>query len=123
MAEILDVRYKQIMLDLGMKNSTSLLLALKKVANEAVQLHLNKPRKVIANKYDVLITNDCGESMVVDAYDMIEAAKITCPALSHLAKKVLFTGQRGHKDTMTDLRDIHLSSKRAISLELNRVPK
>jgi len=72
------------------------------------------------SKYEVAITNKHGESMNVDAYDIIEACQVTCPALQHAAKKVLFPGKRGHKDTLTDLMDIISSSERAYQLEVMR---
>ena len=40
-----DERYKQIMTDLGMPNSRSLLVALQQVANEAVQEYIRVNQK------------------------------------------------------------------------------
>jgi len=59
-----------------------------------------------------------GETM--DVYDVLEAFKVTCPALQHLIKKGLCAGLRGHKDIMEDLRDIENSAASAVRLELRR---
>lgn len=56
-----------------------------------------------------------------DAYDVIEACGIKCPALQHAAKKVLYTGVRGHKDEEQDLQDIIDSAHRAMELYKNRI--
>lgn len=42
----------------------------------------------------------------VDVYDVLNAWGVSNPALSHLVKKALQPGQRGHKDRATDLDDI-----------------
>ena len=72
------------------------------------------------SKYDKRISNAQGEAIVVDVYDVLEAFGVTCPALQHLAKKVLNVGVRGHKDTAADLIDIRDSAVRAIDLEFQR---
>lgn len=56
-----------------------------------------------------------------DAYDVIEACEIKCPALQHAAKKVLYTGVRGHKDEEQDLQDIIDSAHRAMELYKDRI--
>lgn len=56
----------------------------------------------------------------VDVYDVLDAFKVECPALQHLTKKALAAGNRGHKDTITDLKDIIASAERALQLELQR---
>jgi len=56
----------------------------------------------------------------VDVYDVLDAFKVECPALQHLTKKALAAGSRGHKDTITDLKDIIASAERALQLELQR---
>lgn len=73
------------------------------------------------NKYKRVITDSKGDSIEVDVYDVLEAFDVRCPALQHLAKKVLCTGARGHKDTETDLLDIRDSAARAIELHKHRV--
>ena len=55
-----------------------------------------------------------------DVYDVLEAFKVSCPALQHLLKKALNAGLRGHKDTLQDLDDIIASAERAKALELER---
>ena len=52
----------------------------------------------------------------VDVYDVLVAWSVTNPALQHLIKKALQPGERGHKDTSEDLKDILASAKRAIEL-------
>ena len=56
----------------------------------------------------------------MDVYDVLEAFKVTCPALQHLIKKALCAGLRGHKDIIQDLRDIEAYSKQAIRIEMGR---
>ena len=53
----------------------------------------------------------------VDVYDVLNAWKVTNPALQHLLKKALQPGERGHKDLETDLKDIIASEQRAYDLE------
>lgn len=53
----------------------------------------------------------------VDVYDVLNAWKVTNPALQHLLKKALQPGERGHKDLETDLKDIIASAQRAYELE------
>lgn len=52
----------------------------------------------------------------VDVYDVLSAWGVSNPALSHLVKKALQPGQRGHKDRATDLDDIVKSAIRAKEL-------
>jgi len=56
----------------------------------------------------------------VDVYDVIEAWKVTCPALQHVVKKVLQPGERGHKSIAEDLSDIVASGERAVELQKTR---
>ena len=56
----------------------------------------------------------------VDVYDVLQAWKVTNPALQHLIKKALQPGHRGHKTLEEDLNDIASSAKRAIRLEKNK---
>lgn len=53
----------------------------------------------------------------VDVYDVLNAWKVTNPALQHLIKKALQPGERGHKTKQEDLQDIIDSAKRAAELE------
>lgn len=52
----------------------------------------------------------------VDVYDVLNAFKVTNPALQHLVKKALAPGQRGHKDRAQDLEEIVVSAIRAREL-------
>lgn len=75
--------------------------------------------KIIAQREPV--TNDSKynrpcKGITIDVYDVLKAFNVTCPALQHLIKKALAVGQRGHKDTSEDLKDILASAKRAIEL-------
>jgi hypothetical protein len=56
------------------------------------------------------------DGLFVDVYDVLKAFNVTCPALQHLIKKALNTGNRGHKDLETDLQDIIDSAIRAKAL-------
>jgi len=67
--------------------------------------------------------NDAGESITVDVYDVLDGFEVKCPSLTHLVKKALNAGARGHKDIMQDLIDIRDSAERAIELEKNRQVK
>jgi hypothetical protein len=75
--------------------------------------------KKSGSKYIITMRNKRGESIEVDAYDIITACNITCPAHAHAAKKVLYTGLRGHKDKSTDLRESIDALERAIELAAN----
>ena len=57
------------------------------------------------------------EAVVVDVYDVLVAFKVTDPAIAHAVKKLLATGQRGHKDKMTDLKEAHWQLERAMQTE------
>lgn len=52
----------------------------------------------------------------VDIYDVLAAWKVTNPALSHLIKKALQPGDRGHKTLAQDMQDIVDSAVRAREL-------
>lgn len=56
-------------------------------------------------------------SVVVDVYDVLTAWEVQNPALQHLIKKALQPGARGHKDLVSDLKDIIASAQRALELE------
>lgn len=78
--------------------------------------------QVATNKYQRTICEaGTTNSLTVDVYDVLEAFKVTCPALQHLAKKALCVGIRGHKDTEQDLKDIIASAERALQLHYNRM--
>ena len=53
----------------------------------------------------------------VDVYDVLSAWGVLNPALQHLIKKALQTGERGHKTRGQDLQDIIDSAIRAKELE------
>ena len=72
---------------------------------------------MIKNKYLRTISNAKGESIEVDVYDVLNAFKTGNEALSHLVKKALCAGNRGHKDRQQDLQDIIDSAIRAKQLE------
>lgn len=72
------------------------------------------------NKYDRIVKDTDGNSVVVDVYSVLDGFNVTCPALQHLIKKALCVGIRGHKDTDQDLQDINASAIRAIQLNKNR---
>lgn len=56
-------------------------------------------------------------STTIDVYDVLTAYSVTNPATQHAIKKLLQPGNRGHKDTLTDLREALASIQRAIQIE------
>lgn len=64
------------------------------------------------NKYHVEI-----HGTSVDVYDVLVAFGVTNPALAHAIKKMLKPGQRGHKDTVTDIEEAIQSLQRAKEIE------
>lgn len=52
----------------------------------------------------------------VDVYDILQAFQVNCPATQHAIKKLLMAGDRGAKDTLTDLGEAKQSIDRAIEL-------
>jgi len=69
------------------------------------------------NKYERKIIGLDGKTVVVDVYRVLDAFKVTDPALQHLIKKALAAGLRGHKDLSQDLQDIVDSANQALQLE------
>lgn len=69
--------------------------------NEQGQSDSDKPRSQPRNKYDREIL----PGVYVDVYDVLRAFKTNSPALDHAAKKLLASGERGHKDRLTDLKE------------------
>ena len=70
------------------------------------------------NKYDREIKcKETGKTFIVDVYSVLQAFNVTNPALSHLTKKSLCAGLRGHKNKEQDLQDIIDSAIRAKELE------
>ena len=57
----------------------------------------------------------------VDVYDVLAAWGVRNPALQHLIKKALQPGGRGHKDLVTDLREVYQSAERALQIEAERM--
>ena len=64
------------------------------------------------NKYQRIVP-----STTIDVYDVLHAYSVTNPATQHAVKKLLQPGNRGHKDTLTDLREALASIQRAIQIE------
>lgn len=89
--------------------------------NESIQLDGDIVDDEFNDKYDVLMHNRQGESMVVDVYDVLIAFEVNCPIMSHLSKKSLKSGNRGHKSKLQDLYDIRSSINRAIAEELRKL--
>lgn len=74
----------------------------------------------VETKYDRTIIGKCGNKAVVDVYRVLDAFEVHNPMLSHLAKKALCAGLRGHKGYMEDLLDIQKAINEAIKLEEQR---
>jgi len=79
--------------------------------------HIREADLIQVNKYDRLIVGKCGNSCIIDVYDVLKAFDVKNPALQHLIKKALCVGLRGHKDEETDLEDIIDSAIRAKQLK------
>jgi hypothetical protein len=56
----------------------------------------------------------------VDIYEILEAFKVTCPAVQHACKKLLASGQRGKGSVLEDLIGAKTAIERAIELERRR---
>lgn len=56
----------------------------------------------------------------LDVYDILTAYSVTCPARQHAIKKLLMAGERGHKDTATDLGEAVGACRRAAELAEDR---
>jgi hypothetical protein len=63
------------------------------------------------NKYKRIV-----KGAEIEVYDVLKACNVTNPALQHLIKKALQSGNRGHKDLQTDLQDIIDSAVRTKEL-------
>ena len=72
--------------------------------------------KASSNKYEREITDRQGNSATVDVYDVLKAFEVTCPATQDAVQKLLYSGLRGHKDTLTDLSEARDAITRAIEL-------
>lgn len=59
-------------------------------------------------------------SETIDVYDVLDAYDCGCSASEHAVKKLLMSGNRGHKDRITDLVEALQSVKRAIQKEEER---
>lgn len=67
--------------------------------------------------------SDPSKSVTTDLYGIISGLQLPYlgddgadAALHHCLKKCLFAGERGHKDTLTDLKEALVSLQRAIEL-------
>ena len=100
------------------EQTTRLLEDLKATHAETKKLHEVSAEPDLRNKYERILTNYKGDNITVDVYDVLLGFNVTCPIMSHAAKKVLAAGERGHKDKLTDLYDIKASIERAIEVEL-----
>lgn len=62
---------------------------------------------------------DVSDTNEIDVYDLCARAGIDDPsgATQHALKKVLFPGKRGHKDRVTDLKNVVDTMNRLIEIE------
>lgn len=63
------------------------------------------------NKYHKKI-----KGVTIDVYDVLQAFEVTSQPLGHAIKKLLMPGKRGHKDTITDLKEAQASIEREIEM-------
>lgn len=87
------------------------------VSKQATEINTDQANPV--NKYEKPIINKVGEHITVDVYDVLNAFKVTDPAIAHAIKKLLMPGQRGHKTVIGDLREAIVSIERAIDQQFN----
>lgn len=72
------------------------------------------------NKYSRGILGFCGTIVKVNVYRVLDSFNVTNPQLQHLVKKALCVGQRGHKSTIQDYKDILDSAQSAYDLALQK---
>ena len=64
-------------------------------------------------KYVKTIYGLCGTPVEVDVYRVLDAYSTGDSAMDHLIKKALNAGNRGHKDKLTDYKNIEESARKA----------
>lgn len=67
-------------------------------------------------KYERTLVGLCGTHVKTDVYRVLDAFNTGDPTLDHLIKKALCAGLRGHKDKLTDYRNIVESAEKALKL-------
>lgn len=67
-------------------------------------------------KYERTLVGLCGTHVKTDVYRVLDAFNTGDPILDHLIKKALCAGSRGHKDKLTDYRNIVESAEKALKL-------
>lgn len=67
-------------------------------------------------KYERTLVGLCGTHIKTDVYRVLDAFNTGDPILDHLIKKALCAGLRGHKDKLTDYRNIVESAEKALKL-------
>lgn len=48
---------------------------------------------------------DVSQLQVIDVYRVLELFEVIDPAIQHAVKKLLVSGERGHKDMATDVKE------------------
>lgn len=64
--------------------------------------------------------NNKGVPITIDVYNVIEAYRVTCPAVAHAIKKLLCAGLRDKGSRIQDLEESIICITRAIELENQR---
>lgn len=67
-------------------------------------------------KYERTLVGLCGTHVKTDVYRVLDAFNTGDPIIDHLIKKALCAGTRGHKDKLTDYRNIVESAEKALKL-------
>lgn len=80
--------------------------------NDVVQVVDAATEHLAHNKY----MREVKPGVFCDVYDLLRAFEVRDPCLQHLIKKALAAGKRGHKDALTDYKDIVASALRALEL-------
>ena len=76
----------------------------------------DKPDLNDGKKYERELIGLCGTKVKTDVYRVLDAFKTDDAILDHLIKKALCAGSRGHKDKLTDYRNIAESAQKALEL-------
>ena len=71
-------------------------------------------------KYERTLIGLCGTPVKTDVYRVLDAFNTGDPILDHLIKKALCAGSRGHKDKITDYRNILESAEKALRLLMQK---
>jgi hypothetical protein len=90
------------------------------MSDQVVKVTEHEGKKYLRTIQDAV---DPESEILVDVYSVLEAFKVTCPAIQHAVKKLLCAGIRGKGDVEADLVGAIAAVNRAIQLHRNRAAK